>query len=123
MHSNEQDELPLGRRLAEAAVLAGLLTGAYMGAGAATPPSADPLVHVLDGAIPFVPETVWIYLPGYWACFLVAVWAIRRPLQYRAAMTGLVTLTVLAVPSFLHWPVAAPLPDAPLDPSWSAALV
>ncbi len=118
-----QEELPLSRRCAEAAVLAALLTGAYMGAGASRVPAAHPMKHVVDGLVPFVPETVWLYLPGYWACFLVTIWAVRDARQFRAGLTGLATLTVLAVPFFLEWPVAAPRPPVPLDPTWSAALV
>ena len=104
-------------------MLAGLLTGIYMGAGGARAPGAAPLVHVMDGQIPFVAETLWLYLPGYWACFLLTVLAARDARHFRAAMTGMATITLLAVPFFLQWPVAAPRPPAPLDPTVSAALV
>ncbi len=116
-------ELPLSRRLAEAAALTLLLTAAYLGAGAWSPPHGEPLRHVFDARIPFVPESVWLYLPGYWACFVVPVLVLRDARQFRAAMTGLTMLTVLATPFFLLFPVAAPRPPLPSDATLSGALV
>src|SRR5687768_8655850 len=110
--SNPPQELPLSRRLAEAAALTLLLTAAYLGTGGASVPDAEPFRHVLDARIPFVPEAVWLYLPGYWACFLVPVLVVRDARQFRAAIAGLTMLTVLAAPFFLLFPVAAPRPPA-----------
>lgn len=123
MPSIPREELPFWRRLVEAAALALLLTGVYMGAGNTRPATSEPFSHVLDPLVPFVPETVWIYLPGYWLGFLVTVWAVRDPRHFRAGMTGLAAITLLALPFFLAWPVAAPRPPAPGDETLTAAMV
>jgi membrane-associated phospholipid phosphatase len=123
MRTPEPEDLPLARRLVEAGALALLLTGVYLAAGTGTQANASPAAHPLDAAVPFVPESVWIYLPGYWSCFLLAVWAIRDARRYRAALTGLAIVTLLAVPFFLLWPVPAPPPPAPLGDEWSHAAV
>lgn len=115
--------LPLRRRFAEAALLALFLTAAYVTVGALAPPHAPPLPHLMDRGIPFVPETVWIYLPGYWACFLVPVLVIRDARQFRAALVGLAMLTVIATPFFVLFPIAAPRAPVPTDGSLTAEVV
>ncbi|MDP2312337.1 MAG: phosphatase PAP2 family protein [Pseudomonadota bacterium] len=100
-----------------------LVTVPYLAAGSWVSPQAPPLQHVLDAQIPFVPESVWVYLPGYWACFVIPVLVIREARSFRAALTGLSMLTVLALPFFLYFPVPAPRPSVPMDPSLTSALV
>lgn len=117
------ETLPLPRRLLEAAVAASAVTLIYGAAGLADLPRQAPLALPIDAAIPFVPATVWLYLPGYWATFLLAVWSLREARAFRAALAAFLLMTVLATPFFLLWPVHGPRPAPPLDETVTAALV
>jgi membrane-associated phospholipid phosphatase len=119
----ESSDLPLARRVAEAVVLGCITTVIYFGVGERMLPSPVPLAHAIDGEIPFVPATVWIYLPGYLGTFLITLWAVRDARQYRATLTAVGMLTLLALPFFAMFPVAAPRPPIPADVSLTAEMV
>jgi membrane-associated phospholipid phosphatase len=97
--------------------------GSYLYLGTPRRPIAPPVTTPLDAAIPFVAETVWLYLPGYVAGFLVALYALKATRELVAAMLAYLAVTLAAVPFFYLWPIAGPRPPAPLDPTWSAAFV
>lgn len=121
--SAETSALPLSRRLAEAGAAAGIVSAIYMGVGRAPLDLQAPVALAIDGAIPFVPASVWFYMPGYWACFLLAVWVLADARAFRAALAAFVLMTVLAAPFFVLWPVYGPRPAPPLDDGATAAFV
>ncbi|MFZ5482285.1 MAG: phosphatase PAP2 family protein [Myxococcota bacterium] len=121
--SSFKQELSLGRRFAEAVAVALAVSVVYFGTGTRMMPSAEPFVLPVDRWVPFVPETVWMYMPGYAACFLVTLWVVRDAESFRAALAAFGLLTVLAVPFFTLLPVAGPRPPAPVDATLSAQFV
>jgi len=116
-------ELPIPRRLVEAALTAAVLSSTYFAVGHWSGAGRAPLEHMLDDRLPFVPESVWFYLPGYWACFLIPVFVLRDARRFRAALISLTMVTVLAAPLFVLFPIAAPRPPAPTDATMTAAMV
>jgi membrane-associated phospholipid phosphatase len=119
----EAPHMPLGRRLSDTLALAGVASVAYYLAGHAAPPERAPFATALDAWTPFVPEAIWLYLPGYAACFALVVHALRDARGWRAALACFGGINALALPFFLWLPVAAPRPDPSLEASVSAALV
>lgn len=120
---NLSGTLPLSRRLVEAIAGASAVTVLYGAAGLADLPRHAPIALPIDAAIPFQPAAVWLYLPGYWATFLLAVWVLREARAFRAALAAFLMMTVLATPFFLLWPVHGPRPAPPVDETVTAALV
>ena len=115
MRDAPHDELPFVRRLAEGVVAGAFSYGSYFWAGRSMAPDAAPFLPDLDARIPFVPETVWIYLFGYLACFLIAIATVRDARSYRATLVGFATLPVLALPFFLYVPIPGPRVVLPAD--------
>jgi hypothetical protein len=102
--------LPLRRRFAEALAAASLCAFLYFTPGSTVAPDRPPLVLPVDGLIPFVPETVWVYLVGYALTFIVVLLTVRDARGFRAALAAYLAVTVAAVPFFLLWPVPASRP-------------
>lgn len=123
MRANPSFTLPFPSRLLEGFAAAGLISAVYFAAGERAQHLRPAWEHAVDGLIPFVPASVWIYMPGYWGLFVLATWAVKEPVRWRAALLGLVSLTVAALPFFLLWPVWGPRPAAPEDATATAALI
>lgn len=117
------ETLPFSRRLLEATAAASVVTLIYGAAGLADLPRHAPLALPIDAVIPFHASAVWLYLPGYWATFVLAVWVLREPRAFRAALVAFLLMTVLATPFFLLWPVHGPRPAPPVEETVTAALV
>lgn len=116
-------DLPLAHRLPlAAAVFTGAL-GAYYFSGIAPHVVHPAFATPLDRAVPFVPEAVWVYMPCYYGSFVTTLLVTRDRFAFRAAGTAFLTITLLALPFFLLFPVAAPRPAAPGGPDWTAAFV
>lgn len=105
--------LPFPRRLAEASLLAILITILYFKAGEhGVPVRAPPQVPV-DLRIPLVMGTIWLYLPGYVGCFLLCVAALEDRRAFRSALVAFLAVAVVATGTFVTWPVPSP-PRAPV---------
>lgn len=89
------------------------LIGMYQLVGMLVRPGSGDLSTSLDHAIPFLPWTVWFYVPGYALCFLLPIAAINQwPYYFRTAAA----LAIASVPAWtVHalYPVAYPRPLAP----------
>jgi membrane-associated phospholipid phosphatase len=109
------------RRFLEGLWLCGLISLGYYGIGYRIPTVREPIVTVIDQAIPFVPWTFWFYMPGYLSCLILAIWAIRTRVLFRAAWRSFLVVTLLALPFFILWPVASPRPPAPDGTGLTAA--
>ncbi len=75
-------------------------------------PPIDPWITDVDRAIPYVPETVWLYLPGYALCLLLAAWTLDTTRKLRAAAISFAATLALAAPVFVLFPVACARPPA-----------
>lgn len=113
----------LGRRLVEAIAVAIPCAALYWGAGAHFPPTATPIATPIDAAIPFLPDTVWFYLPGYAACFLLTLGVVRDRDRFHAALGAFFTLALLSFPFFVLYPVAGPRPPTPAGTDPAALLM
>lgn len=115
--------LPIADRLPLAVVLFATTLGAYYFSGVSAHDLHAPISTPLDATVPFLPASIWVYMPAYYGGFLATLWVTRDRYALRAAGTAFVAITVLALPFFLLFPVAAPRPAAPSDGSWTAAFV
>ena len=103
-------------RLVVGLAAAGFVAVLYYPVAAFTADRHLDLSTSLDQAIPYLPSTVWIYMPVYLALFLVGIFGLRdRETFYRScasiALSAFLCCAVfLVVPSTMAWP---PLPDAP----------
>jgi membrane-associated phospholipid phosphatase len=104
---------PLGwlvERYLTGASLAFVLGVLYFGVGRYTRDRQFDFATAIDEAIPFVPETVWIYFPFYVGIFHVALFTIRdRDVYYRtmasiAIAASLCTVGFLIAPSTMEIP-------------------
>jgi membrane-associated phospholipid phosphatase len=102
------NDVPLHRRLADTGLVGVGASAVYYGTGAAVPPLSAPLVTALDAWTPFTAEAIWLYLPGYAACFAMVVAHVREARAWRAALLSFVAVGMVAVPFFLLLPVGAP---------------
>lgn len=105
--------LPLQRRVLEALVTTGVVAAPYMLAGNHVAPHAAPVVTRFDGWVPYLPASVWVYLPGYALCFLLTLLVLRDARAFRAALVTTLAMTLLALPFFVLYPVAGPRPPEP----------
>ena len=115
--------LSLPRRFAEAVVAAGVFSALYYGVGEYVAPAAAPLATALDRTIPFLPGSVWVYLPGYIGSFFIVLWVMKPTHAFRAALWAYLSLSLLALPFFVLYNVAGPRPPAPTDASLGAAMI
>jgi membrane-associated phospholipid phosphatase len=102
--------------------LAGLQSLVYFGLGYLQRPRSTTLIALpIDGQIPFLVWTVWLYLPFYAGIFALAITGIRRPALFHRALQGfLVTMLIGAIG---HFAVAAeyPRPAVALPPEGASA--
>ncbi len=103
------------KRKAAIAIAAPLLHAAAYGLANRFPlgPARELPLTALDRLVPFVPETVWIYVSDY-LLLLVAFLVCRDTLRFAGAF-----LTVIAVCVLTQWlvPIAFPRALFPVDPS------
>lgn len=93
--------LRLPRRVLEALVTSGVVGAPYMLAGHHVAPHAAPIATPIDQWVPYLPASVWVYLPGYALCFLLTLLVVRDARAFRAALTSTLAMTLLALPFFL----------------------
>lgn len=67
----------------------------------------------LDARVPFVPASVWVYLPAYFGLFVLTLFALPERRSLRAACASMVFVNLLAAPVFLLHPIAGPRPPTP----------
>ncbi len=89
------------------------LIGAYQVVGMLVRPGGGDLSTPIDHAIPFLPWTVWFYVPGYALCFLLPIAAIDEwPYFFRSsAALGLASIPAWTVHAL--YPIAYPRPMVP----------
>jgi membrane-associated phospholipid phosphatase len=102
--------------------LAGLQSLTYFGLGYLQRPRSTTLLALpIDGQIPFLIWTVWLYLPFYAGIFALAITGIRRPALFHRGVQGfLITMLIGAIG---HFAVAAeyPRPAVALPPEGASA--
>lgn len=104
---------PLGfaARYALGLLMAVLGVGSYVLVGGATLARANvDFMTQLDRAIPFVPWTVWFYLPLFIFNFHLAIWSIRDRQAYLRTMLSLCMAWLVASVIFYLLPAAYPRP-------------
>jgi membrane-associated phospholipid phosphatase len=95
-------------RFAAACALAAAVLSTYAWIGVHGPARLPPPSTGLDGAIPLLPVTSWLYLPGYVLAFVAAVALVPTRREFRAAIEAFVLVSTLAFFSFVFYPVASP---------------
>lgn len=117
------ETLPLPRRLVEAVGVASIFSALYYGVGEYVTPAAAPMATRIDAAIPYLPWSVWVYLPGYIGSFFVVLWVMRPAVAFRAALRAYLTLALLSLPFFVLYNVPGPRPPAPDGASLEMAMI
>ena len=81
------------------------------------------LASSLDGHIPFIPETIWIYFPLYLGLLFTAILGVRhRDLFYRT-VTSVAVASASCVVGFLLIPSTMTLPAVEADGTWTMAFL
>lgn len=77
------------------------------------------LATSIDAMIPFVPETVWMYFPGYIGLLLVGAFGVRNRNVYYRTILSVCLASVICVIGFLLVPstMAVPKVTAPDSPT------
>jgi PAP2 superfamily protein len=102
-------ELSIARRYAIAWLVAILVTAAYLTVGHLMAPFArDGAIGTIDGWIPYVPWTVWLYLPMYILVFHTAVFVIRTRRTLNRTILSLFIASAMTFTVFVLWPHKAP---------------
>lgn len=83
----------------------------------ARPRSTTLLATPLDAAIPFVPWTVWWYLPFYAGIFVMAIAGMRTPRLFNRALVGVVVTILVGAAG--HLLVGAEYPRPVVRPPYS----
>lgn len=109
----EPEPLNLRSRLAVAVPTASIVSALYAHLGSDPHHLAAPHALPLDAMIPFVPASVWIYLPGYLLGFVLALLLVPNQRVLRAACMSLLSVNLLAAPVYYFHAVAGPRPPAP----------
>lgn len=110
-------------RFAAGLGIAAVLLGVYQLVAAEVQPGPWDLSTPLDQAIPFLPWTVWFYLPGYAMMFVVAVVVIEDWATYLRTAAALVVAAIPAWTTHALFPVAYPRPATPDGPGLDAAMM
>lgn len=114
---------PFTWKYAFALALFSLIIAAYLSVGHATLGHQRDFMTTLDGRIPYLPWTIWVYLPLYALFFHAAIWSIRSWDVFFRGMTSLVLASLLAEAIFLLVPAEYPRPPIPADGSMTASLL
>jgi membrane-associated phospholipid phosphatase len=97
--------------------VAGLQTVIYFGVGRISAPRSTTLLATeLDAAIPFLPWTVWCYLPFYAGIFILTLAGLRTRRLFDRSLLGV--LAVMLVGATGHLLVAAEYPRPPVHPPY-----
>lgn len=115
--------IPLAGRVALALPVAAFTASLYALAGDPIRSPIHPRATPIDAWVPFVPEWIYVYLPGYWLCFLVALLVLRQARDFRAALFAALATNAMSMPFFLLMPVASPRPLLHGDLTGTLALV
>ncbi len=115
--------LPLSGRLLLTLPVAAFTASLYALAGNPIRTPIHPQATWLDTAIPFIPASIYVYLPGYWLCFVMVLLVVRQGRDFRAGLFAALTTNAMAVPFFLFMPVASPRPLLHGDLTGTLALV
>lgn len=122
--SDSQQTLPLSQRFLYACSAALFASVLYHAGADFARHQKEPIDIPLDHAIPFIPETVWIYLPGYVSVFLLCTYAVRNRRSFQGILLGIFAMQVTAVLFFILYPVTGPRPShLAADGSWTTAFV
>ena len=104
--------------------MAGLGLVSYKWIGEATLDRAQlDLLTPLDTAIPFMPWTVWLYLPLFVFNFHFAIWSIEDRQAFARTVVSLLIGWTIAYSVFWLWPAAYPRPPLANDESWSTDML
>jgi hypothetical protein len=122
-HQRSDGTLPLPERIkiAVPAVLATIST--YNLAGKPVRPPLHPRATWLDTAIPFIPESIFVYMPAYLMGFILLLFLVNHGRAFRSAAFTLVLFNLLAIPFFVLMPIASPRPVLSGDLSGTLGLV
>src|SRR2546430_1103579 len=113
---------PLGwavLRYAAAFAIAAVLGSAYFAVGRYTAASHHDLSSALDGWVPFVPETVWIYFPFYVAIFHVGTFGILDAEIFFRTMASISLAALACTAVFLFYPSTMSVPQLADDGTWT----
>ena len=77
----------------------------------------------LDLAVPFLPWTVWFYVPGYALCFLLPIAAIDEWAYFFRTAAALFVASVPAWTVHALYPIAYPRPPAPAGPGLDLSML
>lgn len=117
-------EPSFARRLLLACALASAVLSSHILIGLNAPARLPPPAIGLDGAIPLLPATAWVYLPGYVFAFVAAVALVPTWKEFRAALESFLLVSAIAFVAFWFYPVATPTrPALPADAAGAADLL
>jgi hypothetical protein len=93
-------------RLAIAVGMLAFAFGGYFGIGHATDPTAaSSLATSLDAAIPFVPESIWVYAAVY-VMITLPIFVIDSPALFRRIAVAYAAIVVVCLSCFALFPVS-----------------
>ena len=104
-------------RLAVGLVTAGCVVGLYYLTSHITSDRHLEFESSLDRAIPFIPETAWVYFPCYMLQFLLGVFGIRSRGAYYGAVRSILFSAAICLVIFLVAPSTMAWPPLPLEDS------
>lgn len=123
LRQREDGTLSLPGRLALALPLTMTLWSAYSLAGQPLRAPTHPTATALDAWVPFLPSTIWLYLPCYIGSFLLTLWSLEHGRAFRSALASLVAIHLVAIVVFVYFPIASPRPMLTGSLSGNLALV
>jgi membrane-associated phospholipid phosphatase len=97
-----------------------VIVAAYEAVGVLGAGRQADLLTSLDGEIPFIPRTVWIYFPGYVALFVLGACVIRERATFYRTMASLLLATALCLLGYALLPSPPPFSYLEADGSWTA---
>jgi len=110
-------------RIGIAVVLLTIAFGGYFWIGHTTDPaSAATLATPLDAAIPFVPESIWIYAAVY-GMIALPIFVVESPALFRRIALAYVAIVATCLACFWFFPVSSAGLRPPLDGVEASAFV
>lgn len=106
-------------RFVVALAICGFVSLLYYPVGNLTSTRHYELASSLDAMIPFIPETVWMYFPGYISLLLVGAFGVRdRQIFYRT-ITSVALSSLICVIGFLLIPSTMDVPRVTAPDTWT----